>query len=301
MQLIDPHAVMVIENDPLIKIEKMGRICYKSESECTKETAKKFYDSLINSGHLSVLEHATFLFKVRDNITYEKAKRCKFLNCTYAEDYYVSGNLRAIFESKLNGLMVPLLIKYPELANRGLGLEVENLANFERLMYSNQSSVVEAPHFSFESEQMKHMYYTVVFDTDRGVSHEMVRHRLASFSQESTRYCNYAKDKFGHELTFIKPFGSDDWTNEQKYDYVQALKFAEKSYFSLLDSGLTPQQARGVLPTDIKTTIAVTMNLENWKHFFDLRYHGTTGKPHPNMKEVAGLALPLFQYRGWFR
>lgn len=296
MNFVEPHATMVLEKDPLIKIEKMGRICYKSENEnYTTETAKKFYNSLINSGHLSVLEHATFIFKVHDIITYERAKRNRFLNCSHVVDYYVSGNLRAIFESEIMGLIVPLLSKYPD-------LEHKKLPKSDKQFYRSSSEVIESDvllDFKMESEVMKHRYYTVVFETDRGVSHEMVRHRLASFSQESTRYCNYSKDKFGHELTFVKPFGSDEWTNEQKYDYVEALKAAEKSYFNLIASGLSPQQARGVLPTDLKTTIAVTMNLEGWKHFFDLRYHGVTGKPHPNMKQVADLARQLFLFRGY--
>lgn len=138
---------------------------------------------------------------------------------------------------------------------------------------------------------IEHASITVKFICDRGVSHEIVRHRLASFAQESTRYCNYIKDDFGSEITVIKPsFLKED--TEGWFIWKYLCEQAEKAYFGMLNWGCTPQEARSVLPTSLKTEIVVTMNLREWRHFFKLRALGTTGKPHPQMKE---LALPLLE------
>lgn len=138
---------------------------------------------------------------------------------------------------------------------------------------------------------LEHASVTVKFVVDRGISHELVRHRLASFAQESTRYCNYSKDDFGSEITFIIPdyleYKSEGWNT-----WKQSMKQAEDTYFKLLDIGLTPQEARAVLPNSLKTEVVMTANLREWRHFFKLRALGTTGKPHPQMLEVT---IPLLE------
>lgn len=130
---------------------------------------------------------------------------------------------------------------------------------------------------------LEHEKITVRFVCDRGVSHEIVRHRIASYSQESTRYCNYCKDKFGSELTFIRPF----FWNEDDEKYIMwknAMQAAEDSYNMLIGAGAKPEEARSILPNSVKTEIMVTMNLREWRHFFRLR---TSPKAHPQMREVA--------------
>ena len=138
---------------------------------------------------------------------------------------------------------------------------------------------------------LEHASVTVKFVVDRGISHELVRHRLASFAQESTRYCNYSKDDFGSEITFIIPdyleYKSEGWNI-----WKESMKQAEEAYFKMLDFGLSPQQARAVLPNSLKTEVVMTANLREWRHFFKLRALGTTGKPHPQMLEVA---VPLLE------
>lgn len=138
---------------------------------------------------------------------------------------------------------------------------------------------------------LEHASVTVKFVVDRGISHELVRHRLASFAQESTRYCNYSKDDFGSEITFIIPdyleYKSEGWNI-----WKESMKQAEDAYFKMLDFGLSPQQARAVLPNNLKTEVVMTANLREWRHFFKLRALGTTGKPHPQMLEVA---VPLLE------
>ena len=138
---------------------------------------------------------------------------------------------------------------------------------------------------------LEHASVTVKFVVDRGISHELVRHRLASFAQESTRYCNYSKDDFGSEITFIIPeyleYKSEGWNI-----WKESMKQAEDAYFKMLDFGLSPQQARAVLPNSLKTEVVMTANLREWRHFFKLRALGTTGKPHQQMLEVT---IPLLK------
>jgi thymidylate synthase (FAD) len=135
---------------------------------------------------------------------------------------------------------------------------------------------------------IEHISISVRIICDRGVSHEIVRHRIASYTQESTRYCNYSKDKFGNEITVIKPVFWEENSNEY-WLWKEACEYAEEYYFRLLAIGATPQQARGVLPNSLKTEIIVTMNLREWKHFFKLR---TDKSAHPQIREIA---VPLLQ------
>jgi len=133
---------------------------------------------------------------------------------------------------------------------------------------------------------IEHCSVTVKFICDRGVTHEIVRHRLAAYSQESTRYCNYAKDKFGNEITVIRPFF---FTDEQRYGFWQrAMKECEDLYLSLLGAGASAQEARSVLPNSLKTEIVMTANLREWQHIFRLR---CSSKAHPQMQQ---LMKPLF-------
>ena len=138
---------------------------------------------------------------------------------------------------------------------------------------------------------LEHASVTVKFVVDRGISHELVRHRMASFAQKSTRYCNYIKDDFGSEITFIIPKCLDD--ESAAYDaWKSVMEYCEDAYFYLLNIGFMPQEARAVLPNSTKTEVVMTANLREWRHFFKLRALGTTGKPHPQMLEVT---IPLLK------
>jgi len=138
---------------------------------------------------------------------------------------------------------------------------------------------------------LEHEKVTVRIVCDRGVSHEIVRHRIAAYSQESTRYCNYAQDRFGKEITVIEPLFFEKNSKEYKI-WETAMKQAESAYFALLDAGATPQEARSVLPNSLKTEIVVTYNLREWRHFFKLR---TAKAAHPQMREIACPLLREFQ------
>jgi thymidylate synthase (FAD) len=134
---------------------------------------------------------------------------------------------------------------------------------------------------------IEHVSFTVKFIVDRGVSHEMVRHRLASYSQESTRYCNYSKGQFNGEITVIEPCFLVPGTEGYNMWY-RACQMAEQYYFSLLDWGCSPQEARAVLPNSLKTELVMTANIREWRHFLKLR---TSPAAHPQMREVAKLLL----------
>ena len=140
---------------------------------------------------------------------------------------------------------------------------------------------------------LEHASFTAEFVVDRGVSHEIVRHRLASYSQESTRYCNYSSDKFGSEITVIEPIGvarcSSAW-----HLWHSSCEYAEDTYLQMLEAGCSPQMARSVLPHSLKTTVVMTANLREWRHFFRLR---TAPAAHPQMREVAQRLLEQVRER----
>ena len=159
-----------------------------------------------------------------------------------------------------------------------------------RVCYKSESKIEEGSSEKFVANIIKrgheavleHASITVKFVVDRGVSHELVRHRLASYCQESTRYCNYSKDDFGSEITFIIPeyldYKSEGWNI-----WKDAMKACEDAYFKLLNFGLSPQEARAVLPNSLKTEVIMTANIREWRTFFKLR---TASAAHPQMREV---------------
>ncbi|WP_297423925.1 FAD-dependent thymidylate synthase [Clostridium sp.] len=195
MKIIKPYVILednINGEEILKKIEKIGRVCYKSENNISEESAEKFIGNIIKRGHESVIEH-------------------------------VSLSVRVI--------------------------------------------------------------------CDRGVTHEIVRHRIASYSQESTRYCNYSSDKFGNELSFIKPCFWEE-TSESYKIWEKVMSQIEKDYITLIGNGAKPQEARSILPNSVKTEIVMTMNLREWRHFLKLR---TSSAAHPQMREVAVIILNKFK------
>lgn len=134
---------------------------------------------------------------------------------------------------------------------------------------------------------LEHCSFTMRIICDRGVSHELVRHRLASYSQESTRYCAYNKDKFGGEITVIEPIAFQEDSAGRKI-WVESCEKAERAYFALLDEGFSPQDARAVLPNSLKTEVTMTANLREWRHFFKLRISAAS---HPEMRRIAKMIM----------
>lgn len=176
---------------------------------------------------------------------------------------------------------------------------METLEKCGRVCYKSEDKISEgsAEKFLFNiikrghEAVLEHCSFTVKFICDRGVSHEIVRHRMASYCQESTRYCNYSKEGFGGEITVIRPcfFGEGDkaWRH-----WREACLSAEKAYFDLLNWGCTPQEARAVLPNSLKTEVVMTANIREWRHFLKLR---TSAAAHPQIREVATMLLITLQ------
>ena len=181
------------------------------------------------------------------------------------------------------------------------GEMLEKLERIGRVCYKSEGNIKEGSAEKFlkniiargHESVIEHESISVKVICDRGVSHEIVRHRIASYSQESTRYCNYAQEKFGRELTFIRPCF---WQEEpEKYQiWQETMAEIERNYFRLLDLGAVPQEARSILPNSLKTELAVTMNLREWRHFFRLR---TDAASHPQMRETACALLEDFRAR----
>lgn len=180
------------------------------------------------------------------------------------------------------------------------GEELKNIEIAGRTCYKSEDKIADDSARKFvkmlikrgHEAMLEHSSLTVKFICDRGVSHELVRYRLASFAQESTRYCNYARDKFGNELTFIRPCFWNEASDARYTAWGRAMAYAERQYLTLIHNGATPQEARSVLPNSIKTEVVMTANYREWRHFFNLLAAGATGPAHPQMEE---LTVPLLR------
>lgn len=175
---------------------------------------------------------------------------------------------------------------------------MKRLEKIGRVCYKSEDKITDDSYEKFlrgiikrgHESVLEHCSITVKFVCDRGVTHEIVRHRIGAYSQESTRYCNYSGDKFGNEITVIKPCFWKE--NSTAYDMWSAsCRNSEVAYFKLLHNGASPQEARSVLPNSLKTEIVVTYNIREWRHFFKLR---CSKAAHPQMREVAIMALKEF-------
>lgn len=171
-----------------------------------------------------------------------------------------------------------------------------------RVCYKSEDKIDEESHKKIvrhimnvnHESTLEHHSITVRFICNRGFTHEMVRHRLCSFSQESTRYCNYSKGKFGGELTVVEPPTWERWNDNQKEIWLGSMATAETYYIEGINAGMKAQEARGMLPIDIKTEIVVTANLRQWRHVLNLR---TQNAAHPSMQQLMRPLLKDFQER----
>ena len=190
-----------------------------------------------------------------------------------------------------------IIAPYHEIISKIDGAEMlRNIELCGRVCYKSEDRITDGSAEKFvgmilksgHESVLEHEKITVRFVCDRGVTHEIVRHRIASYSQESTRYCNYSKDKFGGEITFIRPcFWAED--DEKFAVWKETMQNIEDSYVKLISLGAKPEEARSILPNSVKTEIMVTMNLREWRHFFKLR---TSERAHPQRREIA---IPLLK------
>lgn len=281
MKLIKSYVTPIVQEDYTLKgikkqIEIAGRTCYKSEDKITDDSCEEFVQRMINMGHMSMLEHGTIYLTVPVNEDKNGIAYYFIINPYSTVKFedgnaYITTNYRVIIENKWE----------------------------EYLKYMSEPT----------KNHVKRITYK--FICDRGVSHEIVRHRSMSFAQESTRYCNYNKDKFDNEITYIIPtkledklnpgqytYWDDDWCDLNDYKimypcnnddvdvFLQQLNSDELSYSFLIDSGWKPQEARQVLPNALKTEIIVTGFEHDWEVFIRLR---SAKNAHPDIQKLANL------------
>lgn len=277
MKLIE-SSVIIKEQEPGINglykhIEWAGRHCYKSLDKITEDSAKEFVDRMIKLGHGAMLEHGTVYLKIQNTIPVEGMTKEKW--------HIEMGDLIAKTRAYENNPYTR--ISYDD--NKAFVYITTNL----RVLVEN--GWLGDLQYQCEPTEHHEKRITAKFICDRGVSHEFVRHRVFSFAQESTRYCNYSKDKFGGEITFIKSRWNYILTADSKGVpipvegmFEQSLAQAEKTYFELIEQGWKPQEARQVLPNALKTELIMTGFESDWEHFFELR---CSHKAHPDAKKLA--------------
>lgn len=262
-------------------IEKAGRTCYKSEDKITADSAEGFVKRLISAGHLAMVEHSNFVIR-RNGVHYKyddgiEAAVGKYLTFKRINDVcYIGGNLTAWLQNTVkNGLPSyadSFINVYYDLFN----LPVE-LMSTEHWQVCPNNEIPKALH-----------RYSAKFICDRGVSHELVRHRPCSFAQESTRYVNYG----GKDMEFIEPAGFEEWDKDNQFLFKHSCQESSAAYNQLLatwdagKSSLKPQQARAVLPNALKTEIIVTADAAEWAHIKKLRTHPSA---HPDMVRLTSM------------
>lgn len=285
-QLIEDSAVEIRNDDFYDKVATVAHNCYQVK-EKDHESNVAFISRLISARHLAMVEHYTYTFKVEEEL-YEKTMKLhnRFYTLSGLQDgvgvYLVTLSLRVLLEALYSGSNAEKSVA--SVYVRSLPEDVKVLFDFDSFHLKETST---AERFDLdanramlpESVYQAHKTITYHIITDRGVTHEIVRHRLCAFAQESTRYCNYTKDKFSNCLTFMKPLRYDEF--KDIYDaYYSACSDA---YFKLVSQGARPDEARSVLPNSLKASIMVTCSIEEWKTIFSLRI---SDHAHPDINRV---------------
>lgn len=277
MKLIESSVQIIEEKDPYKMIELAGRTCYKSESNITEDSAKEFVDRMIKLGHGAMLEHGTIYLKI---------DKTEDGHLPPARLYWSDGNHK----------------KYTRVRKHGNSIYVTT--NLRVIVENNRLDDLQ---YQVEPTEHHEKRITVKWILDRVTGESFLRHRVFSFARESTRYCNYSKDKFKNEITFIKPTWLDiptgnytywdgDWCDIDKMkiqlpsdngiidNFLWCLNNAETQYNLLINKGWKPQQARQVLPFAVCSPLVMTGFESDWEHFFSLR---CSSKAHPDAKKLA--------------
>ena len=284
MKLIKSKAEYIPQEEGLEgiykQIELAGRTAYHSQDKITPTSAKDFVDRMIKSKHGAALEHGTV-----------------YLAIPYINEETIS-HYRGV-AGKYNEIEFTRYSKITMM--RGTHNYVTS--NYRVLVENNWLDDLQylCPPTDFHEKR-----YTMRFTCSRAIANELVRHRVFSFLQESTRYINYSKERHGGEITFIEP----TWTSDNRsfkiseaYDnayevFCSSCEEAEGYYMMLLDEGFTPQQARDVLPNATKTELIMTGFSSDWRHVMDLRLFGKTGAPHPDMLNLMQKTQKAMQEAG---
>lgn len=275
MKLIKPSFEVIEQESGLDGIyriiERVGRVCYKSEDKIAEGTAKVFVDRMVTSGHGAMLEHGTVYLKCKTEV---------INRYIHPED----GEEECFNE----------LEKYEYNSYSVTNGDGEYLYVTTNLRVLVENDWLDDLQYQCEPTEHHEKRITVKFICDRGVSHEYVRHRVYSFAQESTRYCNYIKSKFGGSVSFIIP----PWLNEEEEgeEFKNDMQTIENIYFKWLNKGWTAQQARGFLCNFLKTELIMTGTVSQWEDFFKLR---DASSAHPQARELAHPLHEEFIKRGY--
>jgi len=311
MRLVKPSIAMLDTNNPIKLIEQVGRTCYKSEDKIAEGSATAFVQKLIDRGHFAMIEFSNFVMEVSPQAFNWVAGVMdrSYIKLTMENRFVISGNARAFIELHLNnmGVFSALFLKTlkdeHEKLFKSIDIDLNTRAALLPLM--SQAKLIDEDSL-VGTEYFIHKCFGYKVICNRGVTHEIVRHRPFSYAQESTRYCNY---KGG--VTFIIPLqvliqeefidteiichhGLLETTNNTNRYYpdvmnchwLEHMQACEIAYQIAIARKWTPQQARGVLPIDVKTEINIYGNVKQWAHFFTLR---CSPKAHPQMQEVANM------------
>jgi thymidylate synthase (FAD) len=265
MKLIKP-SFEILEQAPGIQgvkkqIELAGRTCYKSEDKITDTSCEEFVNRMVNSGHGAMLEHGTvYLYR-----TFESKEECMYSDFTL--NYHENPFSKVV--RVRDDLMNPK------------GKQHLYITTNYRVLVEN--GWLDDLQYQCEPTEYHEKRVTVKFTLPISISREFIRHRTASFAEQSTRYCNYSKSKFNGELIFIKPY----WYDQYKEEFESSCQYYEDTYMMAIESGLKAQEARELLPLCTKTELVMTGFVSDWEHFFKLRCHSTA---HPDAR---ALAIPL--------
>ena len=319
MKIINPGVEYIPQSNNTLKgifeqIEKAGRTCYKSEDKITEDSAEAFVQRMIKSNHTAMLEHGTVYMSMH---TYWKEEgeivHYPWYNnnapCKYRE---IFGYVQYLFHSN------PYSIVNLHYDNDNKECIMCITTNYRVIIENHWEDIMKE--FICEPTEYHTPRITLKFTTNIGVTREGNRMRANSIAEESTRYCNYNKDKFNNQITFCKPDWIDifdtipseetfieefskSFINRNCTEFVNnctpgdiyrlALLYSEFFYITLINKGWKPQQARDVLPLATKSDVVYTAFPHQWRHFFDLRLFSKTGIPHPNMKAIASLARDI--------
>jgi thymidylate synthase (FAD) len=273
MNIVKPYAKLIIQEDYGKKIEYAGRVCYRSENKINSDSYKTFISNIIKSNHLSVLEHESVSIVIdsypKNYIHSILFENNKFLSKFFEVDEIFTDNIYVLITANLRTWysLFNSQFDYFHILSRRVYKTLQKKYDF---IFTNNIIADEYPNKELYIDTniiKRHTSETFEVQCSRSISHQFVRHRLHSFSQESQRYCNYSNDKFNKSINFIMPESNKDIELVYKYSFERA----EDAYFYLIKNNIKPEQAREVLPNAVATKLIMTANISQWERFLQLR------------------------------
>lgn len=288
-------------------IERAGRVCYKSEDKITDDSCRRFVESIRNRGHWSVLEHYSFSLWIPElsymrfqslvedhddpvlefylkfiklsRVPFPKEENKEFLLTLSATSINYIWNYKeaAIFDEFIDNVFKFIAIDYPELIKVPDRIDISDKRKSDNILYSKKEEIIEADLHHF------HIFITVQMTTSRSIANEVVRHRVASYSQASTRYCNYSNDKFDNQISVI----DNDHIKHDSEEYEmwkKTLQISEIAYMELINKGVKPELARDILSLSLSTELFMSASIFEWQHFMKMRMSNAA---HPQIRELA--------------